>query len=100
MVGTTFLHKIIILCWVNKLNSSMLNFGGSLGQPKKTKLILGISFFSANIIQQVVDFFILKRIIFPFVLLKLLTAGIHFKFKRPGCCYLLLIKWFSRWNMT
>jgi hypothetical protein len=34
----------------------MSNFGGRLGQPKKMKLILGISFFSDNIIQQVVDF--------------------------------------------
>jgi hypothetical protein len=33
----------------NKLNSSMSNFGGTLGQPKKMK-------FSANTIQQVVDF--------------------------------------------
>jgi hypothetical protein len=78
----------------------MLNFGGSLGQPKKTKLILGISFFFCQHNSTGGGFFILKRIIFPFVLLKLLTAGIHFKFKRPGCCYLLLIKWFSRWNMT
>jgi hypothetical protein len=38
--------------------------------------------------------------LFRFVLLTLLTAGIHFKFKRLGFCILLLIKWFSRWNMT
>jgi hypothetical protein len=38
--------------------------------------------------------------LFRFVLLTLLTAGIHFKFKRLGFCNLLLIKWFSRWNMT
>jgi hypothetical protein len=50
-VVTTFLYIIIILCYVNKLNSSMSNFGRSLGQPKKMKLILGI-FFSFNIIQQ------------------------------------------------
>jgi hypothetical protein len=56
MVATTFLYIIIILCYVNKLNNSMLNFGGRLGQPKKMNLILGISFFFANIIQQVVDF--------------------------------------------
>jgi hypothetical protein len=56
MVVTTFLYIIIILCYVNKLNNSMSNFDRSLGQPKKKmKLILGI-FFSANIIQQVVDF--------------------------------------------
>jgi hypothetical protein len=29
-----------------------------------------------------------------------LTAGIHLKFKGLGFCNLLLIKWFSRWNMT
>jgi hypothetical protein len=33
----------------------MSNFSGILGQPKKMKLIQGI-LFSANIIQQVVDF--------------------------------------------
>jgi hypothetical protein len=38
--------------------------------------------------------------LFRFVLLTLLTAGIHFIFKRLGFCILLLIKWFSRWNMT
>jgi hypothetical protein len=38
--------------------------------------------------------------LFRFVLLTLLTDGIHFKFKRLGFCNLLLIKWFSRWNMT
>jgi hypothetical protein len=68
MVATTFLYIIILLCYVNKLNSSMSNFGGRLGQPKKMKLIVGISFFSANIIQQVVDsgFLILKQIILSF----------------------------------
>jgi hypothetical protein len=45
MVATTFLDIIIILCYVNKLNSSMSNFGGTLGQPKKMKLILGIPLF-------------------------------------------------------
>jgi hypothetical protein len=45
MVATTFLYIIIILCYVNKLNSSMSNYGGRQGQPKKMKLILGISFF-------------------------------------------------------
>jgi hypothetical protein len=45
MVATTFLYIIIILCYVNKLNSSMSNYGGREGQPKKMKLILGISFF-------------------------------------------------------
>jgi hypothetical protein len=38
--------------------------------------------------------------LFRFVLLILLTAGIDFKFKRLGFRNLLLIKWFSRWNMT
>jgi hypothetical protein len=38
--------------------------------------------------------------LFRFVLLAILTPGIHFKFKRLGFCNLLLIKWFSRWNMT
>jgi hypothetical protein len=28
MVATTFLYIIIILCYVNKLNSSMSNYGG------------------------------------------------------------------------
>jgi hypothetical protein len=45
MVSTTFVYIIIILCYVNKLNSSMSNFGGRLNQPKKSKLLLGISFF-------------------------------------------------------
>jgi hypothetical protein len=31
--------------------------------------------------------------LFRFVLLTLLTAGIHFKFKRLSFCNLLLIKW-------
>jgi hypothetical protein len=44
MVATTFLYIIIILCYVNKLNSSMSNYGGREDQPKKMKLILGISF--------------------------------------------------------
>jgi hypothetical protein len=39
-------------------------------------------------------FFLLEFFINP------LTVGIHFKFKHPGFCNLLLIKWFSRWNMT
>jgi hypothetical protein len=34
-VANTFLYIIIILCYVNKLNSSMSNFGGRLGQLKK-----------------------------------------------------------------
>jgi hypothetical protein len=37
LVVTTFLYKIIILCYVNKLNNSMSIFGGSLGQPKKNE---------------------------------------------------------------
>jgi hypothetical protein len=45
MVAKTFLYIIIILCFVNKLNSSMSNFGARLSQPKKIKLFLGISFF-------------------------------------------------------
>jgi hypothetical protein len=56
MVASTFLYIVIILCYVKRLNSSMSNFGGRLGQPKKMKLILGDLFFSANIIEQVVDF--------------------------------------------
>jgi hypothetical protein len=35
MVVITFLYIIILLYYVNKLNSSMSNFGGRLGQPKK-----------------------------------------------------------------
>jgi hypothetical protein len=38
--------------------------------------------------------------LFRFVLLILLTTDIRFKFKRLGFCNLLLIKWFSGWNMT
>jgi hypothetical protein len=45
MVATTFLYIIIILCYVNKLNSSMSNFGGRFSQPKKSKPLLRISFF-------------------------------------------------------
>jgi hypothetical protein len=37
----------------------MSNFGGTLSQPKKMKFILGISLFLTNIIQQVVDFYLL-----------------------------------------
>jgi hypothetical protein len=55
MVVKTFLYIIIILCFVNKPNSSMSNFGGRLSQPTKNKLFRDF-FFSANIIQQVVDF--------------------------------------------
>jgi hypothetical protein len=53
MVVTTFLYIIIILCYVNKLNNS--NFGRSLANPKKNEAY-SRDFFSANIIQQVVDF--------------------------------------------
>jgi hypothetical protein len=58
MVATTFLSilVIIILCYVNKLNSSMSNYGGREGQPKKHETYSRDFFFSANIIQQVVDF--------------------------------------------
>jgi hypothetical protein len=45
MVAKTFLYIIIILFFINKLNSSMSNFDGRLSQPKKIKLFLGISFF-------------------------------------------------------
>jgi hypothetical protein len=55
MVATTFLYIIIILCYVNKLNNSMSNFGRRLGQPKKKSYSRDF-FFTANIIQQVVDF--------------------------------------------
>jgi hypothetical protein len=44
MVVTTFLYIVTILGYVNKLNNSMSNFGGILGQPKKMKFILGIFF--------------------------------------------------------
>jgi hypothetical protein len=40
MVAKTFLYIIFILFFIDKLNSSMSNFGG-----KKIKLFLGISFF-------------------------------------------------------
>jgi hypothetical protein len=56
MVAKTFLYIIIILCFVNKLNSSMSNFGGRLSQPKKNETFSRDFFFSPNIIQQVVDF--------------------------------------------
>jgi hypothetical protein len=39
------LYIIIILYYVSKLNSCQSNFGGKLGQSKKMKFILGISFF-------------------------------------------------------
>jgi hypothetical protein len=55
MLVTTFLYIIIILCYGNKLNNSMSNVGRSLGQPKKNEAY-SRDFFSANIIQQVVDF--------------------------------------------
>jgi hypothetical protein len=56
VVLVTFLYIIILLCYVNKLNSSMSNFGGRLGQPKKNETYSRDFFFCANIIQQVVDF--------------------------------------------
>jgi hypothetical protein len=56
MIASTLLYIIIILCYVNKLNSSMSNFGGTLGQPKKNESYSRDFFVSANIIQQVVDF--------------------------------------------
>jgi hypothetical protein len=40
MVAKTSLYIIIILCFVNKFNSSVSNFGGRLSQPKKIKLFL------------------------------------------------------------
>jgi hypothetical protein len=52
MVATTFLYIIIILCYVNKLNSSMSNFG----PIQKNETYSRDFFVSANIIQQVVDF--------------------------------------------
>jgi hypothetical protein len=48
MVAKTFLYIIIILFFINKLNSSMSNFGGRLSQPKKIKLFLGIFFCQHN----------------------------------------------------
>jgi hypothetical protein len=48
MVVSTFLYIVIILCYVNKLNNLMSNFGRSLGHPKKNEAysrpILGIFF--------------------------------------------------------
>jgi hypothetical protein len=38
--------------------------------------------------------------VFRFVLLTLLTVGIQFKFQHLGFSNLLLIKWFSGWDMT
>jgi hypothetical protein len=58
MVAKTFLYIIIILCFVDKLKSSMSNFGGRLSQPKKIKLFLGISHNSTG-----GGFLILKQII-------------------------------------
>jgi hypothetical protein len=62
MVATTFLYIIIIFCYVNKLNSSMSNLGGRLSQPKKSKLLLGISFFCQHNSIQVVDFWLWNRL--------------------------------------
>jgi hypothetical protein len=75
LVVTTFLYIIIILCYVNKLNNSMSIFGGSLGQPKKMILILGIFFCQHNstdsgflILKQIkcIGFYILKMYLFFF----------------------------------
>jgi hypothetical protein len=63
MVAKTFLYIIIILYFVNKLNSSMSNFGGRWSQPKKIKLFLGISFFCQHN-STGGGFLILKQIIF------------------------------------
>jgi hypothetical protein len=63
MVATTFLYIIIILCYVNKLNNSMSNFGGRLGQPKKMNLILGHFFFFCQHNSTGGGFLILKQII-------------------------------------
>jgi hypothetical protein len=65
MVATTFLYIIIILCYVNKLNSTMSNFGERLSQPKKSKLLLGISFFCQHN-STGGGFLILKQIIVVF----------------------------------
>jgi hypothetical protein len=61
MVATTFLYIIIILCYVNKLNSSMSIFGGRLSQTKKSKPLLGICFCQHNSTGG--GFLILKQII-------------------------------------
>jgi hypothetical protein len=63
MVAKTFLYIIIILCFVNKLNSSMSNFGERLSQTKKIKLFLGISFFFCQHNSTGGGFLILKKII-------------------------------------
>jgi hypothetical protein len=52
------------------------------------------------LLQMQSGFLQLASTLFRFVLLTILTPGIHFKFKLLGFCNLLLIKWFSRWNMT
>jgi hypothetical protein len=53
MVATTFLCIIIILCYVNKLN---VKFWREVGPTQKNESYSRDFFFSANIIQQVVDF--------------------------------------------
>jgi hypothetical protein len=55
MVVSTFLYIVVILCYVNKLNNLMSNFGRRLGHPKKNEAY-SRDFFSANIIEQVMDF--------------------------------------------
>jgi hypothetical protein len=72
MVAKTFLYIIIILCFVNKLNSSMSNFGESLSQPKEIKLFLGISFFCQHN-STGGGFLILKQIIHCFFFFTITT---------------------------
>jgi hypothetical protein len=53
MVVSTFLYIVIILCYVNKLNNSMWQ---EFGPSQKKNEAYSRDFFSANIIEQVVDF--------------------------------------------
>jgi hypothetical protein len=56
------LYIIIILYYVSKLNSCQSSFGGRLGQIQKNEIYSRDFFFSANIIQQVVDFWFWNRL--------------------------------------
>jgi hypothetical protein len=61
MVAKTFLYIIIILSCVNKLNSSMSNFGGRVSQSKKIKLFLGISFFLPTYFNRIIVQLVAKK---------------------------------------
>jgi hypothetical protein len=66
MVATTFLFLIILLCYVNKLNTSMSNFGGRLDQPKKNETYSKDFFFLCQHNSTGGGFLILKQIIHGF----------------------------------